>query len=160
MANLAAHLEQLKPAPIDTVYLRYPESTRLEGAPLLGFEDPPHPWLIDRRTCGQPGWFGLAVSAPGPLAGWSREQLAEWATTLIARARPDWPAPLATVVIREKRATFSATPEAEHHRPPPGRAAPGLWLAGDHTATGLPATLEGAVRSGVQCARQLIREGH
>ena len=156
LKQLATHLEQLKPAPIDTVYLRYAETTKLEDAPLLGFEHPPHPWLIDRRTCGQPGWFGLAISAPGPIATWSRDELATWAIDLIARARPHWPAPLETVVIREKRATFSATPAAEHHRPPPGRTAPGLWLAGDHTATGLPATLEGAVRSGVQCAQHLL----
>jgi uncharacterized protein with NAD-binding domain and iron-sulfur cluster len=57
------------------------------------------------------------------------------------------------VVIREKRATFSASPENEGSRPGPMTAAKNLFLAGDWTDTGLPATIEGAIRSGQTCAR-------
>jgi hydroxysqualene dehydroxylase len=57
-----------------------------------------------------------------------------------------------SLVIREAEATFACDPEAERLRP--GAATPigGFFLAGDWTATGLPATIEGAVRSGVRAA--------
>ncbi len=58
-------------------------------------------------------------------------------------------------VVKEKRATFAADARALAHRPGPdgGRAfARNLWLAGDWTATGLPATIESAVRSGLAAA--------
>ena len=58
--------------------------------------------------------------------------------------------PIDSLVIKEKHATFEATPEAEHHRPPQRTQHEGFLLAGDWTATGLPATIEGAVVSGVE----------
>lgn len=51
-------------------------------------------------------------------------------------------------LVREKRATFAATPAQERLRPRTGDGPQGVTLAGDWTATGLPATLEGACRSG------------
>jgi squalene-associated FAD-dependent desaturase len=51
-------------------------------------------------------------------------------------------------VVREKRATFAATPAQLARRPIPRTANPNIVLAGDWTATGLPATIEGAIRSG------------
>ena len=51
-------------------------------------------------------------------------------------------------VVREKRATFAATPEQEGRRPSVRTPLANLALAGDWTATGLPATIEGAIRSG------------
>jgi len=64
--------------------------------------------------------------------------------------------PVHAVVLREKRATFSATPENEGHRPGPVTAAKNLLLAGDWTDTGLPATIEGAIQSGQTCARLIL----
>ncbi len=58
-------------------------------------------------------------------------------------------------VVREKRATFAATPEQERHRPVPVVSG-NLVLAGDWTATGLPATIEGAIRSGRRAADLLL----
>ena len=69
---------------------------------------------------------------------------------------PDWPAPLESLVIREKRATFRCEVGINSRRPGNATALANLWLAGDYTDTGYPATLEGAVRSGVQCAREII----
>ena len=51
-------------------------------------------------------------------------------------------------VVKEKRATFAATAEQELRRPKPTTPFANLVLAGDWTATGLPATIEGAIRSG------------
>ena len=58
-------------------------------------------------------------------------------------------------VVKEKRATFAATPGQEAKRPATRTALPNLVLAGDWTATGLPATIEGAIRSGRAAAMTL-----
>jgi hydroxysqualene dehydroxylase len=59
-------------------------------------------------------------------------------------------------VVREKRATFAATPEQEKLRPPARASIANLVLAGDWTDTGLPATIEGAIRSGRTAAKLLL----
>jgi squalene-associated FAD-dependent desaturase len=59
-------------------------------------------------------------------------------------------------VVKERRATFAATAEQERRRPGPRTALANLALAGDWTATGLPATIEGAIRSGRAAAEVLL----
>ncbi len=59
-------------------------------------------------------------------------------------------------VIKETRATFSARPGLERQRPGPTTALPNVFLAGDWTATGWPATMEGAVRSGYRAAEAVL----
>jgi hypothetical protein len=61
-------------------------------------------------------------------------------------------------VVVEKRATFAATPAQLARRPPTRTANPNLMLAGDWTDTGLPATIEGAIRSGNAAALALLRQ--
>jgi squalene-associated FAD-dependent desaturase len=63
-----------------------------------------------------------------------------------AAAMPPWQ------IVRERRATFAALPAQERRRPGAITTWANLWLAGDWTATGLPATIEGAIRSGEQAA--------
>jgi len=60
-------------------------------------------------------------------------------------------------IIREKRATFAASPEQDALRPGPETAWRNLVLAGDWTQTGLPATIEGALRSGNRAAAMASR---
>jgi uncharacterized protein with NAD-binding domain and iron-sulfur cluster len=60
------------------------------------------------------------------------------------------------LVTREHAATFRALPGARALRPQPRTAVPGLVLAGSWTATGWPATLEGAVISGLAAAREAV----
>jgi uncharacterized protein with NAD-binding domain and iron-sulfur cluster len=59
--------------------------------------------------------------------------------------------------VRERRATFAATPEQDKRRPGARTAWRNLVLAGDWTNTGLPATIEGAIRSGARAA-VLVRQ--
>ena len=66
--------------------------------------------------------------------------------TGVADALPAWQ------IVRERRATFAALPQENDKRPAAQTEWDNLVLAGDWTATGLPATIEGAVRSGNKAA--------
>src|SRR5439155_24126814 len=59
-------------------------------------------------------------------------------------------------VTREPAATFRQAPGTARLRPGPVTGVPGLFLAGAWTDTGWPATMEGAVRSGVAAAREAL----
>ena len=60
-------------------------------------------------------------------------------------------------IVKEKRATFAATPAQNARRPPARTQWRNLFLAGDWTATGLPATIEGALRSGEKAAALALK---
>ena len=64
---------------------------------------------------------------------------------------------LKSTVIKEVHATYSPRPGIEAERPRPETVWPRVFLAGDWTATGWPATMEGAVRSGYLAAQSLAR---
>ena len=99
--------------------------------------------------------FSVTVSAADDLADEDREALARrfWceiaAVHRLPAELPPWR------IVKERRATFAATPEQDARRPGPVTAWDNLFLAGDWTQTGLPSTIEGAIRSG-QRAAQLI----
>jgi len=85
-----------------------------------------------------------------------REELAQAIWNDVCKAggvSGDVPPPLPPwQIVRERRATFAATPAQNALRPGPVTALKNLFLAGDWTATGLPATIEGSVRSGDRAA--------
>ena len=58
-------------------------------------------------------------------------------------------------IVKERRATFRATPAQEARRSATATAWPNLHLAGDYVDTGLPATIEGAIRSGFAAAARV-----
>jgi squalene-associated FAD-dependent desaturase len=66
---------------------------------------------------------------------------------------------LRSLIIKERFATFSPTWEAEQLRPTAQTPVRGLYLAGDWTATGLPATIESAVQSGYTAAAAILDDG-
>ena len=133
-------------------HLRLPQPARLPGgSPLLGLIGGTAEWLFVRDEL-----VSLTVSAADALANQPGEAIAArlWADTARALDLPASPQPPVRIV-KERRATFAQTPAAAASRP--GAATPwaNLHLAGDWTATGLPATIEGAVRSGQHAAARV-----
>ena len=155
LTALASSLQQFQYEPICTVYLQYPESARLP-VPMLGMLGGVGQWAFDRQLCGQPGLIAVVISSSGIHMAWPNSQLVDVISAELANLFPRWPQPASTHVIREKRATFASQVNINQSRPTNQTAVEGLWLAGDFTQTGYPATLEGAVRSGVQCTQQII----
>jgi squalene-associated FAD-dependent desaturase len=141
--------------PITTLYMQFPQSIQLDGY-MLGLCDGISQWFVDRRSCGQPGLIAAVISADGAHMQMDKETLTRNVLDETAKIFPHWPGPLSTRLIREKKASFSCTPAANRLRPKAGHIGQNIWLAGDFVDTELPATLEGAVSSGLQCARQII----
>ncbi len=150
-----AQIVALGSQPVTTLYLQYPSEHRLEE-PMLGMSNTLSQWLFDRRHCGQPGLIAVVISAEGAHDSWSNETLTSHVLCELQQQFPHWPSPLSSRVIREKHATFESSVGIEAQRPPNTTPVAGLWLAGDYTDTGYPATLEGAVLSGVECARRIV----
>ncbi len=157
LKTLEQQLAALGNEPIATLYLQYAEDTQLH-LPMLGLEDKLGQWVFDRRFCGQPGLMAVIISARGEHSQLSAEALTEQIVNELATCFPDWPAPEHTLLLREKRATFCSYAGVNSVRPGNRTAVQGLWLAGDYTATGLPATLESAVRSGNSCAQSMYSQ--
>jgi len=115
--------------------------------PILGVLNATTEWIF-----AFPGRIAVTVSAADRLLDTPRETLAQqiWtevaAVTGLPRELPRWQ------IVRERRATFAATPEQDARRPGARTAWSNLFLAGDWTNTGLPATIESAIRSGQRAA--------
>ena len=96
--------------------------------------------------------ISITISGADRLLDVPREELVQTLWSDVRRATGvDEPLP-AWQIIREKRATFAATPAEDARRPGPRTRYANLLLAGDWTATGLPATIEGSIRSGNRAA--------
>jgi len=153
-ALTAQTLDDIAYEPIATVYLRYPPEISL-GTPMIGLLGTTTQWLLDRGYSGEPGLMAAVISASGAHMALSRAELADLVADEIARAYPDWPTPLDRVCIREKRATFRCEAGINSRRPGHESGIRGCLIAGDSSWLPYPATLEGAVRSGVACARRI-----
>jgi squalene-associated FAD-dependent desaturase len=96
--------------------------------------------------------ISVTVSSADALVEKDREELARILWADVARALEIGTPLPAWQIVKEKRATFAATPAQDAKRPPAATGWRNLILAGDWTQTGLPATIEGAVRSGENAA--------
>lgn len=114
-------------------------------APLMGVLGAATQWIAVR---GQ--HVSLTISAASALADRPEEELLPqlWHETQAALQLPSQMPYAAARIIREKRATFCPSPANVARRPGPKTAFGNVWLAGDWTDTGLPATIEGAIFSG------------
>ena len=149
--SLASSLCAFKDEPIITLYYQFDASVTMDF-PMLGTLGGYAEWVFDRRIVGQPGLLAVVISASGPHLELSRSELAAEVLQELRQLLGDLPKPEDVLVLKEQRATFSCSVGIEARRPSNQCTVKGLWLAGDYTDTGFPATLEGAVRSGYNCA--------
>ena len=153
LAPVVAQLQSYTWEPIVTCYLAYPKSVRLPQ-PMLGVCDGTAQWLFDRgQSHGQHGLIAAVISASRRHREIDAQQLAADIHREIALIVPSLPKAHWTRAVTEKRATFACTPGV--FRPLTETALPGLFLAGDYVAGDYPATIEGAVRSGITAAHKV-----
>jgi squalene-associated FAD-dependent desaturase len=152
--------EQLGATPIVNVHAVFDRPVMSE--PFLACVGSPLQWLFDRTepaglTTGQ--YVAASVSAADDVAARPVSDLRAELLPEIGRVLPR--ARRATLVdffvTREPHATFRQAPGSARWRPPTATRLPGLVMAGAHTATGWPATMEGAVRSGDAAAAHLLQ---
>ena len=151
---------------------RFQAIAHLEHSPILGVHlefdrpvlDVPHAVLVERPT----QWLfrkddagtrvHAVISAADDWVNLREDQIAD---RVLADIHACLPSSAAAELVRirsvkEKRATFAATPASEVHRPDAGGSPGRVYLAGDYTRTGWPATMEGAVRSGRLAAAAIL----
>jgi squalene-associated FAD-dependent desaturase len=147
--GLALDLTGFEHSPITGIHLWF-------DRPVMEF---PHATLVDRTiqwafNKGDGRYVQLVVSASRSLIDMGRQEIIDLALGELGEFFPKArEAKLVKAhVVKEVRATFSGRPGLEGLRPPARTAIPNLFLAGDWTRTGWPATMEGAVRSGYLAA--------
>jgi squalene-associated FAD-dependent desaturase len=134
--------------PIVNVHYRLPEPAAGSEPRIVGVIGGLAQWVFARGDLAS-----VTISAAAAVVDETPENIARrcWPDVVAAldlgtQAEPP------SRVVKEKRATFAQTPAALALRPPACTSHANLLLAGDWTATGLPATIEGAVRSGFTAA--------
>jgi squalene-associated FAD-dependent desaturase len=157
--SLIVNAAALASSPIVTVNLWFAQGALPET--LLGLPGRHFQWAFDRRAIAGPTQSSISLVSSGAeaICALPNPALIERARAELAGALPEFGmTPLRHAsVVRERRATFSLAPGGP---PRPATRTPlaGLVLAGDWIATGLPATIEGAVASGHAAARAVL--GH
>ncbi|MCC6543347.1 MAG: FAD-dependent oxidoreductase [Nitrospirae bacterium] len=152
---------ELKPSPIISIHL-------LLNKPVTGYNfaallNSPVQWVFNKEDIfGDAAYRGLlstVISGAHEYIDWPSEKLVEMAVRELKKVMPVISASrlLRSKVIKERQATFSPRPGIDKLRPSQKTAINNLFLAGDWTDTGLPATIEGAVLSGHRCAGMIIQ---
>ncbi len=166
---LKQQLARFESSPITGIHLWFDrEITPLPHAVLL---DRTIQWMFhkskfhDKRESDHQGsYLELVVSASKSLVQKSREEILELATRELAEFFPTAKEAkvMKAAVIKEVYATYSIVPGLDQYRPATKTAWPRIFLAGDWVATGWPATMEGAVRSGYLAAEAIaeLRGSH
>ncbi len=148
-----AEAAALESTPIVSIHLWFPDDFMPQD--FIGLVSRRVQWVFNKRRInqerGKGGHLSCVISEAADFVDLSNEELINIAVEDLRGIFGDMVAsPSHSVVIREKRATFSCTPTAQR----PGYATwmPNFFIAGDWTDTGLPATIEGAIISGKRCA--------
>jgi squalene-associated FAD-dependent desaturase len=152
---------------------------RFESSPITGIHlwfdrkitDLPHAVLLDRTIqwmfhkselqdrSGEGSYIELVVSSSKELIEKSRQEIIDLVLNEVREFFPEARAAnlLKSTVIKELNATYSPRPGIDQYRPGQKTVWPRVFLAGDWTATGWPATMEGAVRSGYAAAAAVLQ---
>jgi uncharacterized protein with NAD-binding domain and iron-sulfur cluster len=156
-------LGRFETSPITGIHLWFDRQiTELDHAVLL---DRTLQWmfhkskLLGRNENGNGSYVELVVSSSKTLVEKSKTEIIELA---LAELREFFPGArdanlVKSTVIKEVHATYSPRPGVDVYRPRPQTSWPRVFLAGDWTASGWPATMEGAVRSGYIAAESVAR---
>lgn len=162
-----ANLDRISDAPITGVHFWFDRQVMSE--PFLTLLDTTTQWIFNKSAlyAGSNGatpsekgqYLQLVISASYDLLQKPRQEIVD---ACLAEVRHALPAArearlLKATVIKEAAATFSPQPGVDRWRPTQQSRIGGLYLAGDWTATGWPATMEGAVRSGYLAAEAILR---
>jgi len=149
-----ARTAKLQPSPITSVHLWF--DRKVMKRPHMVIVDGLCQWLFAREG----GYLQVVVSASGSLKALGRDGTVLEILNELRRLLPGVSTAqlLRSKVVTEHAATFSAVPGVDDLRPSQRTPIPGLFLAGDWTATGWPATMEGAVRSGTFAAEEVSAE--
>jgi squalene-associated FAD-dependent desaturase len=158
--SLRSRLQQFDSSPITGIHLWFDrEISELDHAVLL---DRTIQWMFHKsrllgRTSDAGSYVELVVSSSKALLEKSRSEIIELAVKELGEffPRAQDAKLLKATVIKEVNATYSPKPGVDLYRPGNATKWPRVFLAGDWTATGWPATMEGAVRSGYLAAQSL-----
>jgi len=164
-----SHLDKIKVAPITGVHFWFDRTVMDE--PFVTLLDTHTQWIfnktilygnenkIDKEAPGGQ-YLQLVISASYDLLPKPRQEIIDLCLKEVRQALPRAREAqlLKATVIKEAAATFSPEPGVDRWRPQQATSVPRLFLAGDWTATGWPATMEGAVRSGYLAAEAVLRE--
>ena len=152
-----AGIANLTPSPITSVHVWYDRPVM--ALPHVVLIECLGQWVFSRGEVA-PGehYVQVVVSAARAFRGLGREDVQRQILAELARQFPAAATArvLRAKVVTEHAATFSAVPGVDRYRPGPVTSVPNLFLAGDWTATGWPATMEGAVRSGYRAAEAVL----
>ncbi len=152
------HLDQFDVSPILGVHLVFDQEVM--SLPHLVFAGGDVHWIFNKGMDGTgQQHIHAVISGADQWMGLDEASIVKRVLAAISSALPAVKSAQLLVhrSVKEKRATFAATPEINAYRPGPGPSAlggaPNLYLAGDWSASGWPATMEGATRSGYAAAR-------
>ncbi len=155
-------ISELKPSPIISIHLLFDKS--ITNYPFAAFINSPIQWIFNKEMIYKDnayrGLFSLVISGAHSYLKWGSEKLLEMAFAELKKIFRETNSArlLYSRIIKERSATFSPEPGIDKYRLPQKTPISNLFLAGDWTDTGLPATIEGAVLSGYRCA-ELIKAG-
>jgi zeta-carotene desaturase len=167
-----AHLDKIKTSPITGVHFWFDRPVMDEA--FLTLLDTTTQWIFnktalytnssgDSNGAARSGkitqYLQLVISASYDLLEKPRQEIIDLCLAEVRHTLPKAREAqlLKATVIKEAAATFSPEPGVDRWRPSQTTSVPGLFLAGDWTQTGWPATMEGAVRSGYLASEALLR---
>jgi len=163
-----ANLDKISVSPITGVHFWFDRQVMKE--PFVTLLDATTQWIFNKtglygdsneagKTAAGEQYLQLVISASYDLLQKSRQEIVDLCLQEVRHALPAAREAqlLKATVIKEATATFSPEPGVDRWRPGQETSVRGLFLAGDWTATGWPATMEGAVRSGYLAAEAVLR---
>ena len=150
-------VRNLTPSPISSVHLWFDQPVMtLPHAVLVGCRGQ---WVFNRGEVAPAEFYlQVVISAVRSLRELGNDEIRRQVVEELSRLFPAVRAAtlLRSKVVTEHAATFSAVPGVDQWRVPQASPVPNLAVAGDWTATGWPATMEGAVRSGYLAAEAIL----